>query len=123
MKLVIVHAHFYHNLWYVTDGLKGFSEFMLATLNSFHGIKAFFFNEDIYFAIQILCNFYDNFGKILRTIPGKTFSHPHMVWLDIKNLKSHMSSFIRVMHTITWMVRQFPVHRSPSNVYGHTASK
>ena len=40
-----------------------------------------------------------------------------MEWLDTTNLKSHMSSFIRLMHTITRMVRLFPVHPPPSNVY------
>ena len=42
VNIVLVCEHFYHNLWHVTDGLKGLFGFMLATLNSFHRIKTFF---------------------------------------------------------------------------------
>ncbi len=70
VNIVLVCEHFYHNLWHVTDGLKGLFGFLLATLNSFHRIKTFF-NEDIYFVIQTLCSFSENFGQMLRAIPGK----------------------------------------------------
>ena len=43
-----------------------------------------------------------------------------MEWLDTENLKFHVSRFNRLMHTIVRMVRLFPVHPPPSNVYGTT---
>ena len=48
VNIVLVCEHFYHNLWHVTDGLKGLFGF-----------------------IHILCSFSENFGQMLRAIPGK----------------------------------------------------
>ena len=48
-----------------------------------------------------------------RAIPGKMWSNHHIKWLDTKKLKSHRSSFNRLIHTKARMVRLFPVHPLP----------
>ena len=112
VNIVLVCEHFYHNVWYATDGLKGIFEFMLATLKSFQRIRPFL-NEDIYFVIQILCSFSENFGQLLRATSGKMWSNHYIEWLKIRNLNSNMSRFNQLMHTIAQMVRLFPVHPPP----------